>query len=63
MMLHLLKDAIDTAEDGEFYRMELTDLRTRMDPSWYGYNGASVFSSMAFEALSNLQDDNLELTS
>lgn len=52
-----LKDAIDTAEDGEFYRMELTDLRTRMDPSWYGYNGASVFSSMAFEALSNLQDD------
>lgn len=52
-----LKTAIDTAEDGEFYRMELTDLRTRMDPSWYGYNGVSVFSSMAFESLSNLQDD------
>ncbi len=52
-----LKDALDTAEDGEFYRMELTNLRTRMDPSWYGYNGASVFSSMAFESLSNLQDD------
>lgn len=52
-----LKTALDTAEDGEFYRMELTDLRTRMDPSWYGYNGVSVFSSMAFESLSNLQDD------
>ncbi len=52
-----LKSAIDTAEDNEFYRMELTDLRTRMDPCWYGYNGASVFSSMAFESLSNLQDD------
>ena len=53
----VLKDALDTAEDGDFYRMELTDLRTRMDPSWYGYNGASVFSSMAFESLANLQDD------
>ncbi|MBQ3136060.1 MAG: YfhO family protein [Clostridia bacterium] len=53
----MLKDALDTAENDEFYRMELTDLRTRMDPCWYGYNGASVFSSMAFEKLSNLQDD------
>lgn len=52
-----LKDALDTIEQDEFYRMELTDLRTRMDPSWYGYNGASVFSSMAYESLSNLQDD------
>ncbi len=53
----VLKSALDTAEDGEFYRMELTDLRTRMDPCWYGYNGVSTFSSMAFESLSNLQDD------
>ena len=52
-----LKNALDTAENNEFYRMELTDLRTRMDPCWYGYNGASVFSSMAYESLSNLQDD------
>ena len=36
--------------------MELTDLRTRMDPSWYYYNGASVFSSMAYERLANLED-------
>lgn len=52
-----LKNALDIAEDNEFYRMELTDLRTRMDPCWFGYNGTSVFSSMASESLSNLQDD------
>lgn len=53
----VVKDTLDTIEDEKFYRMELTDLRTRMDPSWYYYNGASVFSSMAYERLSNLQDD------
>ncbi|MBQ8503728.1 MAG: YfhO family protein [Clostridia bacterium] len=52
-----IKDTLDTIENDDFYRMELTDLRTRMDPSWYYYNGASVFSSMAYERLSNLQDD------
>ncbi len=52
-----LKNNLDTIEQDEFYRMELTDLRTRMDPCWYGYNGVSVFSSMASESLSNLQDD------
>lgn len=52
-----LKTNLDTIEQGNFYRMELTDLRTRMDNSWYYYNGASVFSSMAYEKLSNLQDD------
>lgn len=43
--------------DGGFYRMELTNLRTRMDPSWYGYNGVSVFSSMAYEKTANLQSE------
>lgn len=52
-----IKEQIDEIEDGKFYRMELTDLRTRMDPSWYYYNGVSVFSSMATEIVSNLQDD------
>ena len=52
-----IKSQIDEIEDGRFYRMELTDLRTRMDPSWYYYNGVSVFSSMAKEIVSNLQDD------
>ena len=41
--------------DGSFYRMELTDLRTRMDPAWYDYRGVSTFSSMAYERTSNLQ--------
>ncbi len=38
-----------------FYREELSEIRSRMDPCWYDYNGASVFSSMANEKLSNLQ--------
>lgn len=41
--------------DGGFYRMELTNLRTRMDPAWYDYNGVSTFSSMAYEKTANLQ--------
>lgn len=51
-----VKDKLD-AEDNSFYRMELTHLRTRMDPSWYNYNGVSVFSSMAYEKTANLQQD------
>lgn len=51
----VIKDSLDEIEDDNFYRMELSNLRTRMDPSWYYYNGASVFSSMAFEKLANLQ--------
>ncbi len=50
-----IKDNLDSIENGKFYRMELSSLRTRMDPSWYYYNGASVFSSMASEKVSNLQ--------
>ncbi len=50
-----LKTNLDTIEQNEFYRMELTNLRTRMDPSWFGYNGASVFSSMAYEKVANMQ--------
>ena len=51
----VIKDSLDEIEQDNFYRMELSSLRTRMDPSWYYYNGASVFSSMAFEKLANLQ--------
>lgn len=43
--------------DGGFYRSELTSLRTRMDPSWYNYNGVSVFSSMANEKTSNMMSE------
>lgn len=49
-----IKKSLDERENNEFYRMELTDLRTRMDPSWYDYNGVSIFSSMAYETTSNL---------
>lgn len=50
-------EAIDTihSSDDDFYREELTYLETRMDPSYYGYNGMSVFSSMAYEDYSQLQ--------
>ena len=43
------------ASDDGFYREELTYLETRMDPCYYGYNGMSVFSSMAYENYSQLQ--------
>lgn len=49
-----IKSELDAYDKG-LYRMELTNLRTRMDPAWYNYNGISVFSSMAPERLSNLQ--------
>ena len=50
-----LKARLDEYDNSPFYRMELTHLRTRMDPSWYNYNGVSVFSSMAYEKVANLQ--------
>ena len=45
---------IDNKDSG-FYRKELCYLNTRMDPAYYGYNGISVFSSMAYESYSQLQ--------
>lgn len=52
-----IKNTLDTIENGDTsYRMELSDLRTRMDGCWFGYNGASVFSSMAYEATAKLED-------
>jgi hypothetical protein len=50
-----LQAVIDEKDNSLFYRSELSDLRTRMDPSWYDYNGVSVFSSMAYENVANLQ--------
>ncbi len=50
-------EAIDKIKDDDdgFYREELTYLETRMDPCYYGYNGMSTFSSMAYEDYSQLQ--------
>lgn len=50
-----LKSELDELEGDDMYRMELTRSRARMDPAWYGYNGVSTFSSMAYEKMSNAQ--------
>lgn len=49
------KSIVDEENSELFYRMELAKLRTRNDPSWYGYNGISAFSSMAYEKVANMQ--------
>ncbi len=41
--------------DNGLHREELSYLDTRMDPSLYGYNGMSIFSSMAYEDYSQTQ--------
>ena len=51
----VLKEKLDTIEQDEYYRMELTYLRTRMDNCWFGYNGVSTFSSMTYENLAKLE--------
>lgn len=53
-----IKEDIDNDHKSDnIYRMELTNLRTRMDPCWYNYNGVSIFSSMAYEKNANLQQN------
>ena len=53
-----IKSMLDEREDGnDRYRMELTYNRARMDPAWFGYNGVSTFSSMAYEKMSNMQSN------
>lgn len=51
-----LKEKLDEDEGTDMYRLELTKSNTIMDPSWFNYNGISVFSSMAYEKSANLQD-------
>ncbi|MBQ7596912.1 MAG: YfhO family protein, partial [Clostridia bacterium] len=53
----VLKSDLDETEGGNNYRMELTDLNTLMDNCWFGYNGTSLFSSMAYEKYANMQED------
>ncbi len=52
-----VKSELDKLEGNGNYRMELTYNRARMDPAWFGYNGISTFSSMAYEKMSNVQSD------
>lgn len=49
-------DATETEDDTPFYRTELSKLRARMDPCWYGYNGVSTFSSMAYEPVAKFMN-------
>lgn len=50
-------EAIDYIKENNdsFFRTELCYLNTRMDPCYYGYDGISTFSSMAYETYSELQ--------
>ncbi len=52
-----LQEEVESKDDTLFYRTELAKLRARMDPSWYGYNGVSVFSSMAYEHTAKIMED------
>lgn len=52
-----LKEELDKDFGGEMYRMDLTYNRARMDPAWYGFNGVSTFTSMAYEKMANTQSD------
>lgn len=51
-----LKDTLDKKEKTDKYRLEVTNINTLMDASWFNYNGISVFSSMAYEKSANLQN-------
>ncbi|MBP5272818.1 MAG: YfhO family protein [Clostridia bacterium] len=45
---------LEEYDDKGDYRVETTYPMLCMNPSWYGYNGISMFSSMAYELSSNL---------
>ncbi len=47
-----ISEMVESDDSTLFYRTELTQLRARMDPCWYGYNGVSTFTSMASESTS-----------
>ena len=52
-----IKAELDKLDGSDMYRMDLTYNRARMDPAWYGYNGVSTFTSMAYEKMANTQSD------
>ena len=52
----LVSEDTESGDSELFYRTELTKLRARMDPCWYGYNGVSTFSSMAYEPVAKLME-------
>lgn len=50
-----IQSTVHKSTNDLFFREELTKSRARMDPSWFNYNGVSVFSSMAYEKVANFQ--------
>lgn len=46
---------VHSEDNSQFFREETTKSRARMDPCWFDYNGVSVFSSMAYEKVANMQ--------
>lgn len=50
-----LQNTVRSNDEDLFFREEITKSRARMDPSWFNYNGISVFSSMAYEKVANMQ--------
>lgn len=50
-----IQNTVHSKNTDLFFREETTKSRARMDPSWFDYNGISVFSSMAYEKTANLQ--------
>ncbi|MDD4406574.1 MAG: YfhO family protein [Bacilli bacterium] len=54
------KDALEFVEkdkDNPIYRIEQSSLLTLNDPSWYGYYGQKIFSSMAYKDVAILQNN------
>ena len=47
---------INKTDTDKFYRIETPNMLTLNDASWYGYNGVTTFSSMAYETVAHLMD-------
>ena len=54
--IKLLED-VDKYDKSNFYRIENIAMMTLNDSSWYGYNGMTTFSSMAYENMAKLQNN------
>lgn len=50
-----IQSTVHSKNKNLFFREETTKSRARMDPCWFGYNGVSVFSSMAYEKVADMQ--------
>lgn len=51
----VIQNQTESGDTDPFYRTEITRYRTRMESCWYDFNGASTFTSMAYQNVANLQ--------